>query len=1480
MLSTEVNKTLRPINLDDVANYIFSSNNTSELERINPYCFSLSDSIYQTPPILRLKIDSGCSRSVSGIPGRLSNDHPITYDPPISITGFNNSTSSVTAQGINSDSKIEYYVKSMPSNLALLCAADYAQDGAIILLKDKGYILDLSDLDLNNLIKYILNFKISKNLIVRGNTYEVDFSNDYVNLPSVAYSSTANKYFNSKINVSSNDERILAMLLCGLPYKTLEFAVKNGSITSLPRDITRDSLLSFSRKYGNNPEILQLSLPDLAGNVKGYMKPADPIIKVGQLVEGDYVHSEINEDFNTSNVTHPPPSSTNPNMLLKKKSSLYRKKLLTHGQASAMYVYKDIFSGYVNGHLVKNLSNSLDNVKIMNNYFKLHHHSIHTFAADIGVISASHFQVMIPVVTKYLISETITPITAEAYNHNNGTPHLDADIKQIHQLIRFAFLYILRNPNMKHLKFTRTQILKLWGELFYWALTVINLKESPNNPGITRYEAFHHVVPDLRKIRLLPIFAILYVLRHKNNEDLNSAVYYWEQALYVGPSLSVPGCIRAAVVANNNTVQIIITSQMKCISDGGDLPIHQFATDPLADYHDEEIDYESKIEPTLPISVQKPDIVNANSDKSILLSSTYLAPSHVGSDADPDDQSLPVTNADDSDPTLINQCTNPTNVISNPNDYLHSSRPAIWPIDQETLPSSNDLELRGVNTVPIIDNVAHINTNTLSKTHIPFDKVRGDEDTHNYSKPTISNERKVKFNSGSNNTNNQVLSNQLKRALYRGEKYAQSIQNQAEQSNNEKVAIADPLPIRIMEKLQNPNSNFKSKNNPEKKKKTYSDVVQNLLENNKQVSRTDRLRLRSEQKNKILTSNLSDVVNFTDIEGLEQCFNIDWQECSSDKYYYAFGFNCYIQIEDKDIQSQDRNGIYDVFNRDEDESIVCYKAVVKNVPKSYTLALQDPKWGDPARVEIKTLTEETGCIIEISKELAKQHIENGAEVLRLIPVYEEKIKEGKTVYKVRLVADGSRHNKHTSTYSPTPSREELFILLHIFATLNIDFYHVDEKRAFLNAKKQDERPRLAKIPSIDQYYDIQGALYGTRDAPRDYNDHSASILINEMLCKRLHFCSCIYVKQDTITENDTEKKVFIFVFQHADDYAIGGNNNDKTISFIEKYTTIVPTTPPIKNPKNLLGLELSRDHVRRIIKITIADKITEVYNNFVKGTIHEKERNIPLPKDQYIIKDSDFELLSDTQSRYLDKEEQHLYLTLVGNLIWIQGLRLDVIFAVLYLSWNTKKPRFHHLRMAYYCVGYLYKTRHIPLVLGGPVDFQQTVYSDASLGTGPKGRSPIAVVNKLNSLSGAISASVTAGQSPYLSSFECELDGITRNFKSQSRLSNILNEFDIAEIYKSMDLSDKYNPKGQSYSDNEAMINFIKGDSITKGIRHMELRLWYTRDEYKKGKFYLDHMSGETIPADPCTKPTSITAHREHTKDIMGLRLTGEDYYA
>jgi hypothetical protein len=66
--------------------------------------------------------------------------------PPDSnmVKGFNNTSSSVAATGLNIDSKPELYVPGMPDDLVLLCAADYTSSGATILLPNEGYVLSLS----------------------------------------------------------------------------------------------------------------------------------------------------------------------------------------------------------------------------------------------------------------------------------------------------------------------------------------------------------------------------------------------------------------------------------------------------------------------------------------------------------------------------------------------------------------------------------------------------------------------------------------------------------------------------------------------------------------------------------------------------------------------------------------------------------------------------------------------------------------------------------------------------------------------------------------------------------------------------------------------------------------------------------------------------------------------------------------------------------------------------------------------------------------------------------------------------------------------------------------------------------------------------------------------------------------------------------------------------------------------------------------
>jgi hypothetical protein len=49
--------------------------------------------------------------------------------------------------------------------------------------------------------------------------------------------------------------------------------------------------------------------------------------------------------------------------------------------------------------------------------------------------------------------------------------------------MRMAFTFIFRNPNLSFvLGFTKLQIMKLWGEIFYWSIHVLNLKPCPNEP--------------------------------------------------------------------------------------------------------------------------------------------------------------------------------------------------------------------------------------------------------------------------------------------------------------------------------------------------------------------------------------------------------------------------------------------------------------------------------------------------------------------------------------------------------------------------------------------------------------------------------------------------------------------------------------------------------------------------------------------------------------------------------------------------------------------------------------------------------------------------------------------------------------------------------------------------------------------------------------------------------------------------------------
>lgn len=221
-----------------------------------------------------------------------------------------------------------------------------------------------------------------------------------------------------------------------------------------------------------------------------------------------------------------------------------------------MFCIYRCFSGKVHGRLVQSTKHSLDHVQYTIASYNRDGHKLQIFAVDQGVLSKAMFKIVTPEVDTYLLLEAVKPEISEPYTHNNGSTRIERVIRTIQELVRFAIMYVLKNPNIPLFGFTKTHILKCWGNIFLWSINLVNLKPCFYVPSKTKYEVYHNEKPDLRKIRLLLIFCSLYVLRRTANKELNSTREFWQKGLYV-------------IALTRGKLKVITTTAIKGVSDGG-----------------------------------------------------------------------------------------------------------------------------------------------------------------------------------------------------------------------------------------------------------------------------------------------------------------------------------------------------------------------------------------------------------------------------------------------------------------------------------------------------------------------------------------------------------------------------------------------------------------------------------------------------------------------------------------------------------------------------------------------------------------------------------------------------------------------------------------------------------------------------------------------------------------------------------------------
>ena len=1273
------------------------------------------------------KFDSGASRCMSGNPNRLTTIIP--NDNRVKIVGFNNTTSEPSSCGYNADNKEEYYVSDMPSDLTLLCANAYCQDGCAILFANDGLVLRMSESELSSLKEFLKEYPVVKYLKVQNRTYEVNNAKNPANTVSnqqiqfnenqeEALQGTATRFFNTKVNVSNQTERILTLLMTGLSFRDWQMHVKHGSLGGIPPDLTSHGLNRFEYRYGRTPDIVRLAHPISVRDSTGLRDERTEPTRTGERIEIDCLYSDYNI---RESVT-----LTSDNKL----GNLKTRKLPTHGGAISGAVCVDCYSSFVHGQLLKSVAHPETFVEGFLSRLKLDDVLVRTLAADGGVVTNSMFQVLTTKVEHLCTKWNIKSIErSEPYSHARITGSVEREIGIVKSLIRLAITLILRNPNFPVLGFTSLMIFKLWGEFFLWAINIINLKPCPRVPSKSRYEVYYNKVPNMQDIRILPIGCVIVVVRpYGHEDDVTSGVLDNQKSgqigIYVGPSMLTPGCVRVAVVSRGK-LMIITTSNFRSASDGGGLNVY----------------------PHIERGVQE-------------LIAEY-----------PTDK-ITVTDAEGS--------------MSEP-EADHTKEYEELGVIQQVM---QETEIIAPETGALQQNIGK-------------KKSRGRK--KNKKKNSISTTL-----SNSSNSLSSILPLEISQDI---------------------ILLHDvPLPVTDSNIIVDSDVNDQVNNTPSIPIETTLCESPNVIVNH--IKRSSRIQDRRER--------LKDVGNVAiDTVELETCCLADWSTHENECIYWSWTDFSFVKVSPEllDTNSFVEEG---------------YRAVTVGVPKSFEQALKHPVWGVAAQKEINTIFS-AKAMVEVNAEIARNAIyHDNADLMYLFPVYEEKLKEGVLINKVRLVADGRTHHHAGDTYSATPSREELFILMHLIAALDWDYAHIDEVRAFLKAPYKGKNRAFAKFRGGSQYYEIFGALYGLKTAPRDYQEEVAKRL-ETLGFTRLVMCSCIYILK---RGNDV-----VIVYDYVDDFIFTGNNRHVIDNIITEFRTICETTEPIWDAERVLGMEFNRVRNKRIIKITMTAKIVDVCSKTNIG--HDDVKNIPMPISGYIVKDYEFESMKNLEeAEFLNSSGISEYMAIVGGLIWISGLRLDITFATMYLAWNTKMPRRHHMRMARCVLSYLNKTQDLPLVLGGSTEVNAVTFSDASLGTGPKGRSVLGNLTKLNEKAGAVSANSKATNVVFTSSFEVELDGATRGLKSNSRVVNVLTELGV-----------QMSALPHLWSDNKAMVNFIHGEGVAKGVRHMELRMWYVRERYKQGNVVIDWMLGEEMPADKLTKLGSREEHEVFTRDIMGLGL-------
>jgi hypothetical protein len=375
------------------------------------------------------------------------------------------------------------------------------------------------------------------------------------------------------------------------------------------------------------------------------------------------------------------------------------------------------------------------------------------------------------------------------------------------------------------------------------------------------------------------------------------------------------------------------------------------------------------------------------------------------------------------------------------------------------------------------------------------------------------------------------------------------------------------------------------------------------------------------------------------------------------------------------------------------------------------------------------------------------------------------------------------------------------------------------------------------MPSIVK---LNKSIYGLKQAASDWRNHLHGTIM-ALGFKQNKADHCVY----TLTQPSGK----IILATHVDDILIAASSINLQDWFTQSFTSTYEIT--INSPlTSYLGMTIVRDRENNHLFLNQPGYIDQLSDKF-QALITPTSPSTPMPTNHAV---------SNITHDNLSVKEQHLYMSLVGSLLYLSvRTRPDISFAVGMCALTLKQATTNDLQLAQRILNYIMGTRHLGLSFNGNLNVSLTATADASYAMHSDRRSHFGITLHLGDSTGAVHSISKKARVMAVSSTEAEYLALFEASKLVAWARQFMDELGYPQLLPT-----------PIFEDNKSTIHIVHNGNDKGKTKHIDVRYHYIQELQANKQVNILYLDTLNMTSDMLTKALATKPFLHLRNNILG----------